>query len=278
MISPRNLLRRLRTSPAARLASAAALVPAFWLSGCSVPMRQYRMSQAQAMRMHQENRSLMAQLGQTQQQLAQSEMTVGQLSGSLDIANQRLANLQGERGQLHEKYRSLLTGFPHQGATLPGSALEQFRILSERYPEFEFDPVSGVARFTGTLLFDTGSDALRPESHRLLQEFAHIINDPAASSFKILVVGHTDDQPIRKASTRERHPTNWDLSAHRATAVVKHLSGQNVADARMGVAGYSMYQPAGPNVDGVSRQQNRRVEIYLLAADDPIAARDGSAN
>ncbi|MEZ6066776.1 MAG: OmpA family protein [Planctomycetaceae bacterium] len=280
-LSAMKSLLRVRHAPNAfRKWAIAGLLPATLLTGCCcfVPRREYCAVQHEAMRLCNENSTLSAELGSTQQHLAQLEaenqrlqLAASQLGGSLDIANQRLLNLQGERSQLHDKYRNLLTGFPPQGPALPGSALDRFRALAEKYSDFEFDPVTGVSKFTGNLLFDVGSDQLRPASHELLREFAGIINDPSASGFKILVVGHTDDQPIRKASTRQKHPTNWDLSAHRATAVVKQLASSGVREQRMGVAGYSMFQPKGPNVDDVSRQQNRRVEIYILADEESIA-------
>jgi chemotaxis protein MotB len=261
-------------------------VLAILAAGCNaVPYNQYRMSQLQALQLYQQNSQLASQLFETQQIAAQLqaekqqlELATGQLNGNLQIANQRIDNLNSERQQLHEKYRGMLVGYPPMGPALPGSALDQFRALAGKYPEFEFDPVTGVARFTGDLLFASGSDALRPESHRLLQEFAHIINDPLARPYKILIVGHTDDVPIVKDATRQRHPTNWDLSAHRATAVVKQLAAFGVDEPRMGVAGYSLYQPAQPNRDEVTRQQNRRVEIYVLAPDASVASAGGVRN
>ncbi len=278
-----------------RLGRAASGRPAWgWLAGVlaalaggcnAVPYGQYRLSQLQAFQLYQQNSQLAAQLFETQQMAAQLqaekqqlELAAGQLNGNLQIANQRIDNLNSERQQLHEKYRGILVGYPPTGPALPGSALEQFRELARKYPEFEFDPVTGVARFTGDLLFSSGSDALRPESHRLLQEFARIMNDSLARSYKILIVGHTDDVPIVKDATRQRHPTNWDLSAHRATAVVKQLAAFGVDEPRMGVAGYSLYQPAQPNRDETTRQQNRRVEIYVLAPDASLASSAGTRN
>ena len=40
---------------------------------------------------------------------------------------------------------------------------------------------------------------------------------------------------------------------------------------RMGVAGYSMFQPLVANKDDESRQRNRRVEIFVLAPDAAVA-------
>lgn len=233
----------------------------------------------QALQLQRQNRELASQLGQSQQMAAQLalekqqlELAANQLHGGLGIANQRLQNLADERGQLHEKYRTLLAGYPAGGPTLPGSAIERLRTLASKYPDFEFDAVAGVCKFNNDLLFASGSDALRPESQRLLQEFTSIMNDAAARSFRILVVGHTDDQRIAKETTRQRHPTNWDLSAHRATAVVKQLAANGLAEDRLGVAGYSLYQPKESNLAETGRQLNRRVEIYVLAPDNSLAA------
>jgi chemotaxis protein MotB len=248
-------------------------------SGCrAVPYAQHRQAQIRSMHMYQQNRMMASQLHETRRMAAQLqaekqqlEMATNQLNGSLQIANQRLGNLNDERTQLHEKYKGLLTGLQAPGSGIPDSTIDRFRALSQKHPEFQFDPVTGVSKFTGELLFATGSDALRPESHRLLQEFTQIMNTSDARSFKILVVGHTDDRPVVQPGTKQRHPTNWDLSAHRATAVVKQLASFGLDDARMGIAGYSKHQPALPNRDEASRQQNRRVEIYVLAPDAQLA-------
>ncbi len=45
---------------------------------------------------------------------------------------------------------------------LGGNANRRFEELAKKYPEFEFDPVTGVSRFNGDLLFASGSDAIAP--------------------------------------------------------------------------------------------------------------------
>ena len=267
--------------PLTILLGCAAALPLVGMGCNAVPYGQYRQAQMQSLHLQRQNRALAANLQQTQQMAAQLqaerqqyELAASQLNGNLQIANQRLNNLNQERGLLHEKYKGLLTGFPTGGPSLSGSASERLRALSQRYPEFEYDPVLGVTRFHGNLLFASGSDALRPESHRLLQEFTQILNSSDARDFKILVVGHTDDRPVVKDVTKQRHGTNWDLSAHRATAVVKQLAKFGLEEPRMGIAGYSMFQPADSNVSDSSRQQNRRVEIFILAPDAAIASSD----
>ncbi|MCA9033143.1 MAG: OmpA family protein, partial [Planctomycetaceae bacterium] len=138
---------------------------------------------------------------------------------------------------------------------------------------FEYDPATGVSRFNGDLLFSSGSDEIRSEGAQVLREFAKIMNQPEASQLHILVVGHTDSQPVVQPSTKARHETNWELSAHRATRVVRALAVDGISEPRLGLAGYNQYQPAAPNSSDSSRQLNRRVEIYILAPNAQIAAR-----
>jgi chemotaxis protein MotB len=231
--------------------------------------------------MYQQGQVISGELAQTQnmaQQLAMgkqaAETRVAQLEKNLQVANERLTNLAQERSKLHDEYKHLLTSLPAPGNPLSASVAKLFEELCRKYPDFEFDPISGVARFNGELLFASGSNEIRPDGFRVLQEFASVINNGDVRQFNILVVGHTDDQPVVHPSTRAKHETNWELSAHRATAVVRQLGKYGVAEARMGVAGYSKNQPAAPNTSDSSRQLNRRVEIFVLPADTSIASKD----
>ncbi len=247
-------------------------------SGCCAHGRrksQLRQSQLQSLKLYRQNQELAGQAemaGQLAQQNSQLEQSLAAAQQNLDLTNQRLANLNTERAQLSEKYASLLTGLKNP---LGGNSNRRFEELSKKYPEFEFDPVTGVSRFNGDLLFTTGSDAVRAEGSSLLKEFAGIMNDPEAKQFHILVVGHTDDHEIVKPGTKAKHETNWELSAHRATAVVHQLAKIGMDEPRMGVAGYSKFQPVTANADDTARQQNRRVEIYILAPDATVAGWEG---
>jgi chemotaxis protein MotB len=242
-------------------------------AGCGgVPMSQFRAAQYQTLMTHRQ----LAQTSQIANQLAsekqQLEQMTAQLHGELGVANQRLANLGAEREELTMRYANLLTSLQNSESPLGGAATKRFEELARKYPEFEFDPYTGVSKFTGDLLFASGSADIRGEGQPLLQEFARIMNDPEARQFNILVVGHTDDQPVAKSATKNKHRNNWELSAHRATSVVTELSRYGLTEQRLGVAGYSMYQPVAPNANEPTRQQNRRVEIYILAPDASIAS------
>lgn len=242
-----------------------------FLTGCMAQQWQVRQAQLRTYQVYRQKQGLSGQLA-----LAQGENQ--QLSQSLALANQRLANLGAERAMLHQQYEQLLTGLPAPGHNpLNAELTRRLAELSRRHPEFEFDPATGVARFHGDLLFASGSDVIQQGGLNVLREFAAIMNEPEAQPLHILVVGHTDSQPVVLPTTKAKHETNWELSAHRATRVVRALASDGLAEPRMGIAGYNQYQPTASNSSETSRQQNRRVEIYVLAPDARIANRELSA-
>jgi chemotaxis protein MotB len=94
-----------------------------------------------------------------------------------------------------------------------------------------------------------------------LRSFAGVVNTVEASNFDIVVAGHTDDEPIRYS--RERHPTNWHLSSHRAIAVSQQLLEAQINPARLAVVGYGEHRAFVPNTSDQNKALNRRVEIYI---------------
>lgn len=256
-------------------------------SGCGcrrIRMKEYRAVSARAAELYDQTVSLQGEIGSYQSSLAHVEQEKAQmaeesarLQSSLKIAEERIANLTGERGELHGRYEDLLTGGGNR-SPLSDEATRRLQELAERHPQLEFDPATGVSKFSADLLFNSGSDIVRDEGDTILQEFASLVNAADTQGFSILVVGHTDDKPIRRAGLAARFETNWELSAHRATQVVRRLAKYGVQEYRMGAAGYSKYQPVSANVDEPSRQENRRVEIYLLAADSQVASFDPSVS
>lgn len=243
---------------------------------CFTPAWQMRQAQLRTYEMYHARQQLSGELANSKQMVNQLALEKQQSDQELAIANERLQNLALERGKLHDQVKHLLTTLPAPNNPLSGAANRRFEDLARKYSEFEFDPATGVSKFNGDLLFATGSDQIQTAGYQILQEFADIMNSGDARQFDILVVGHTDDQPVVKTATKSKHETNWDLSAHRATAVVRTLAKTGLSEPRMGLAGYSKYQPKVANVSDNARQQNRRVEIFILAPDAAVAGRDSS--
>ena len=66
----------------------------------------------------------------------------------------------------------------------------------------------------------------------------------------------------------ERFPSNWELSASRASNVVKYLMGKGVEKERLKASGYADSRPKAKLVEGKAlteedRAANRRVVIYV---------------
>ena len=131
----------------------------------------------------------------------------------------------------------------------------------------EFDRNTGVAKLDSDLLFESGSDEIRPQADAALRAVSNILNEGATKQLRIQIVGHTDDRPIVKASTKAKHPTNWHLSTNRANSVLLALKKNKVDERRMRAAGASMYESVTSSKDPKVRAKNRRVEIYILAPD-----------
>lgn len=197
------------------------------------------------------------------------ERRAHKLEQQLAIARDRIDNLADERGELQSRYVSLLKNY--KNGPLSAEAIRSFEALARKYPNFEFDPVTGISKFHADILFASGSARLRRDAVPLLKDFARVMNSGPARELNILVVGHTDDEPIVRPSTAERHPTNWHLSTNRANAVAVALAKSGLSESRMGTAGYNQFQPAVANRGDGEKQRNRRVEIYVLAPQAVVA-------
>ena len=249
--------------------------------GCvpSVPASRLMVSQRQASGLYSANRAVTAERDSALRVAAstatQRDRYAGQaaeLQTRLAVSDKRLRNLLAERGQLQQRYVSLLNR--GGGSPLGPDATLKLQDLAERYPDLEFDPHTGVSKFHADILFASASDQLRDSARGLLQELADVLNYGETERLKLLVVGHTDDKPIsHRRGTNVKHPTNWHLSTNRANAVVLALSKFGVRPGRLGAMGYSKHQPVVHNSNDESRQMNRRVEIYVLAPDNASIAR-----
>lgn len=105
------------------------------------------------------------------------------------------------------------------------------------------------------LLFSSGSYNVTSRAKEVLGKVAKVVNNKP--DFEFLVEGHTDDVPYRKGILLD----NWDLSAKRATAVVRILQNDyNVDPKRMTAAARSSYVP----LSTTDKAKNRRTRIVVL--------------
>lgn len=146
-------------------------------------------------------------------------------------------------------------------------AIEAARQLQESIKKEELDESikvkvtdKGIAiKVADPIGFDIGKADIKPEFAGLLAEVIQIVNTKMPES-EIRVEGHTDNIPIH---TRE-FPSNWELSASRALHVVKFFfTNGGIDPAKLSAVGYGEYRPIAPNDTEMSRQKNRRIEIYV---------------
>ncbi len=231
---------------------------------------QTRQSQLRTQQIYRQSKSLAQERDRLASEGAQLDSSRQALQQQLDVANRRVANLQSTNSQMEQRFAGYLDQ-AGKANPLPANSTRRFEEWARKYPSLDFNPQTGVSNFHSDLLFNSGSDAIKSGADRVLKDFVAIMNDPETKNFNILVVGHTDDKLISKSSTRSKHPTNWHLSTNRANSVVVQLSKLGLKDSRMGVAGYSKYQPVVPNKSDIDRRKNRRVEIFVLAPDAVVA-------
>jgi chemotaxis protein MotB len=109
------------------------------------------------------------------------------------------------------------------------------------------------------ILFDSGSAALDKNGTTVLSKVA---TELKKSSHQILVIGHTDNKPIRPALSRQ-YPSNWELAGARAASVVRLFAHSGLQSKRMLAVSVADSQPVAPNSTEEGRAKNRRIEIRL---------------
>ena len=111
------------------------------------------------------------------------------------------------------------------------------------------------------LFFDSGKAALKDTGKEILKKVADSLKGYEDKAIRI--VGHTDNVPI-SGGLQKVYPSNWELSAARATTVVRFLQDSGIAPDRLVATGRAEYAPVAPNDSPEGRQKNRRIEITLI--------------
>ncbi len=111
------------------------------------------------------------------------------------------------------------------------------------------------------ILFKLGEATLTPQGQKVLAKVGEGLKKIEGKMIR--VVGHTDTIPIRREFL-DKFPSNWELSAARASTVVRYFQDKSGLDPKgMEAVGRSFYQPAAANDTGKNRALNRRVEILI---------------
>jgi len=124
------------------------------------------------------------------------------------------------------------------------------------------DPKGVQVEFANVALYGSGEASLKADAEPLLHELSRVIRDVSHGSHMIEVEGHTDDLPI----ATDEFPSNWELSAARATGVVKYLLESGIEKERLKASGYADSRPKEDVADlslQKRREANRRVVVSI---------------
>ncbi|ABB74618.1 chemotaxis protein MotB [Nitrosospira multiformis ATCC 25196] len=142
------------------------------------------------------------------------------------------------------------------------AAFQPFRSLIENGQVRVIPSSRGLAvEINAKVLFAPGQAVLEQNSARVLEAVAQVLKN---NDYPIQVEGHTDSIPI----VTDKFPSNWELSAVRASSVVRLLIGSGVEAARLTAVGYGENRPVDSNDTEDGRTRNRRVTIMILSNSD----------
>ncbi len=106
------------------------------------------------------------------------------------------------------------------------------------------------------VFFDDGSAVLQPAANTVLDAAAPVL---LAIPERISVEGHANVIPASG-----RYATNWELSADRATQVLRHLvEADGVPGGRISATGYGDTRPLDPGASPEALATNRRVDLVV---------------
>ena len=125
------------------------------------------------------------------------------------------------------------------------------------------DPDGLVISLREAGFFESGSSQMKSASQATFDRIANLLREREC---QIRVEGHTDNIPIHNA----QFSSNWELSASRATEIVRLLIVRDgYSPTRLSAAGYAEFHPVAPNATAEGRTMNRRVDIVVLRQDAP---------
>ena len=210
----------------------------------------------------------LADLSRELSRVTEERATATKRMGDLDGEISRLKNEQAKCAGLQERIAQLQKTQDKKDASIKELKSTYDALLIDLKKEIQAKEVTVNQfeeklriRLVNRVLFAEGSARITPEGRRILGQLGQILKK--VKDKYIYVVGHTDDVPI-SSNLIEKFPSNWELSAARAAAVVGFLTDRGgISPEIFAAVGRSFYQPVGSNKSDEGRAQNRRAEIII---------------
>ena len=195
----------------------------------------------------------------SQAEAAQTDFAaVGEMAGDLAAAQAEIERLEG----VIEADAGAAEATP--AATALNQGLQAWSaVASQARPEVEGLALPGdsLVLSGSESIFLTGSAEISETGQALLDELAAEILSimatlPADADWRLEVQGHADIRP-----TGARWPSNWELSAYRASAAVRALAEAGVPVERLAAVGLGEYHPLVDEATQEAYAMNRRLEL-----------------
>lgn len=204
-----------------------------------------------------------------------ADATLKELQSELSDADSRLQQKQTELDALlAEKTR-----LENDSKKLADKAKSQAQGIAEALADAGHESVEVAVGDNNAIGILLGSGQLFKTGSARLSQTGKLVLSDLAGSFdltddrRIVIDGHSDDVPLG-AKLSELFKDNWGLSMARALATADYFAEEaGIPADRMTVSGFGATQPIADNDTPEGRQQNRRVEISLVAAEDTTASR-----
>ena len=116
------------------------------------------------------------------------------------------------------------------------------------------DERGAVITISDVVLFPAGSAEMTLEGRKTLSQVFEVLQQ---FNYDVKIEGHTDNTPIHTL----RYPSNWELSASRASEVAHMLIDDGFPPERLSVEGFAEFRPKVPNTSVKNRGINRRIEV-----------------
>lgn len=191
-------------------------------------------------------------------ELAGLKSELGRLNAALDAADTKAKEQQTQIVDLGQRLNRALAGKVEELARYRSEFFGKLREALQGQRDVQV--VGDRFIFQSEVLFPSGSADLQAAGEQQLANVARRVVEiadriPKDISWVLQVDGHTDDKPIRSPA----FPSNWELSAARAIAVVKFLHSQGIPYDRLVAAGHGEFRPLSPT----DTARNRRIELRL---------------
>ena len=127
--------------------------------------------------------------------------------------------------------------------------------------DIDIDQTVVMITVSEKLLFNSGSYKLKKSALKLITKLADIIE--SEPSMDVMIEGHSDTNKI--TAKTESVEDNWDLSAKRATSMVRLLQNKfGIDGSRLIASSRGDTMPLFPNTTKENRAKNRRIRIVIL--------------